>query len=120
MPKNNENDELNLFIDRYIDQVMKGLKLGNIDQKTDKTFREMIRDRTEKRIMRMIIENLSDSEADRVTRELDKTGITEDEEIEILMQAINTIPDFPDKLKDTLRELYQELVEDADELRKNN
>ncbi len=118
MAQQNENEELNQFIERYIDQVIKDLKLSKIDAKTEKDLRDMIKERVEKRLMAMIIQNLPDTEIDKIMEQIDKEGVTDAEEIEAFAQAVGKIPDFPEKFKAALKELHKELTEDAEELKK--
>lgn len=114
----NENEKLNEFINKFIEQVFKDLKLENVSAETEKALREMIKDRVEKRLMALIINSIPDQEFDKVIDRLDKKGITEDEEVEALSEAVLKIPDFAGKFRDALKELHKELTEDAEELRK--
>ncbi|KKQ70882.1 MAG: hypothetical protein UT33_C0017G0003 [Candidatus Peregrinibacteria bacterium GW2011_GWC2_39_14] len=118
MTTQNENNELNAFIDKFISQVVADLKMDAMTPEFEKELREMIRDRVEKRLMSMIINNLPDEEFNVVIDKLEKAGITEDEEVQILSEAVLKIPDFAEKFKATLKELHAELTEDAAELRK--
>lgn len=118
MTPQNQNDELNAFIEKYIDQLMKDLKLGDMTPQMEKDLRGLVRERVEKRLMAMIIQNLPDEEIDKIMEKLDKEGITETEEVEAFAQAVMKIPNFPDKFKQALLELHKELTEDAEELKK--
>lgn len=112
------NDELNQFIEKFIDQVIKDLKIAEITPEMDKNLRALVKERVEKRLMATVIESLADEEIDKLMEKIDKAGITENEEVEAFAEAVKKIPNFPEKVREALTQLHKELTEDAAELKK--
>lgn len=113
----NDQQEFQELMDEFVSNVVVKLDLGELPQEREVVLREVIFEKVDRRMLELMIDELSDDQFDELLEKLDERPLTEAEQQMLFSEAASQIPDFGGKFGHMLQEIEAELVADAAELR---
>ena len=113
----NDQHEFQELMDEFVSNVVTKLELGELPEEREAVLREVIFEKIDRRMLELMIDELSDDQFDDLLEKLDERPLTNAEQQMLFSEAASQIPDFGDKFTHMLQEIEAELVADARELR---
>lgn len=111
-----QNTSLQEILESFVDEVMQGMMLEGVDPEQKIVIRELISNRVDKRLMSLILQELPEEHFQALLEGVGEQDLSQEQEMEIMGEAIDHIPDFLPKMVETLGALQTELTADAAKL----
>lgn len=105
------------LIQDFVTEVLQQLGLPLMTSEQEANLRELILEKIDRRIVALILDEMSDAHFEELMEKLSERPFTEEEEQMIFAQATERIRDFPKKFTGTLTALREEMMQDAQDLR---
>lgn len=111
------NQEFQKLIQEFISGVIQKIKLTHMTPDEEEEMRGLILEKIDRRILAMVIDDLTDDQFEEFMGQLEERQLTPVEEEMLFSKAVEQIPDFPAKFISALSALEEELLQDAEQLR---
>ena len=105
------------LMEEFVSNVVTKLELGDLSPEREGILREIIFEKIDRRMLEVMIDELSDDQFDELLEKLDERPLTEKEQQMLFSEAAGQISDFPEKFAAMLQEVEADLVADARELK---
>lgn len=109
----NQNTSLQDILESFIDEVMLGIPLEGVSAEQREVIRELVSNRVDKRLMALILQELPEEHFQELLTTIGEKDLSAEEEMGIMGEAIDHVPDFLPKMVTALEELKTELTTDA-------
>jgi len=106
------------FVEEFIEEVITDMNLSSITDDEKTQLHDLIRTRVDKHIMALILRELTEEQFKSLSAKLEEKKWTEEEQQDLFAQAAHEIPGFEDKLAESFYKLKEELLQDAEELKR--
>ncbi|MEK7544759.1 MAG: hypothetical protein AAB551_01365 [Patescibacteria group bacterium] len=113
----NDQEEFQELMDEFVSNVIVKLELGELPPEREAVLREVIFEKIDRRMLEIMIDELSDDQFDELLEKLDERPLTEAEQQMLFSEAASQIADFSGKFAHMLQEVEADLVADARELK---
>ncbi len=117
---NHQDTTLQDILTQYIEDVLAKLPISDVTDVQRELMRELIVSRVDKRILALIVQELPEDEFQKILGSVEGKELSDDQEMEVIVSAIDHIPEFGDKLGVALEALRAELTEDLTDLKNSS
>lgn len=108
---------LEQILNTFTEGVLASLASQDMSGEQRELVRELLADQIDRRILSLIFDELPDEEFQALLDKTEGKELSREEELSIMSEAIDRIPEFGDKLLAVLDELRDDFVKDMVELK---
>lgn len=94
----------------YVDSVMASTIFEGVSAEQREAFKKNVEDRVSEEVMKIVIEHLSEEDFQKLISAIEGGNLSSEDEARTIDEAVEKVPEFPEKLVSALMAIRPEFV----------